>query len=271
MKPLYSQAFYDGMKASGYKNFVNLERCAWVGSQTLSQVAKIATIINGSQNSRIVFKDSLSMMNTMDVRYQGFDKESFDCIIANPPYSVKGFLNTMEQKDRDQFELAKTVDEKSYSTNRSIECFFVERAQHLLKKDGLLGIILPVSLFSNINEKVYIKTREIIFANFNILAMAAMNSRTFGSTGTSTVILFAQKVKKNSEGLLHTFIEKKDYTQYTTCGAIDSYIQKQGYPKAEYFAFMQDNILGENLKNTEVFKDYKSNFKTTRISKNIQL
>ena len=35
---LYSQAFYDGMKAAGYKNFVNLERCAWVGSQTLSQV-----------------------------------------------------------------------------------------------------------------------------------------------------------------------------------------------------------------------------------------
>ena len=35
---LYSQAFYDGMKAAGYKDFANLERCAWVGSQTLSQV-----------------------------------------------------------------------------------------------------------------------------------------------------------------------------------------------------------------------------------------
>ncbi len=35
---MYSQAFYDGMKKAGYKDFVNLERCAWVGSQTLSQV-----------------------------------------------------------------------------------------------------------------------------------------------------------------------------------------------------------------------------------------
>lgn len=237
-------------------------------SQTLSQVAKIATIINGSKDSRIVFKDSLSLFNTMDVRYQGFDKESFDCIIANPPYSVKGFLNTMEQKDRDQFELAKTIEEKAYSTNRSIECFFVERALHFLKKDGLMGIVLPSSLLSN--ENIYTKTREIIFANFNILAIAVMNSRTFGSTGTSTIILFAQKVKKNSEGLLHTFIEKKDYTQYTTSGAIDSYIQKQGYPKDEYFAFMQDNILGSNLKDTEVFKDYESNFKISRINKSIQ-
>lgn len=237
-------------------------------SQTLSQVAKIATIINGSKDSRIVFKDSLSLLNTMDVRYQGFDKESFDCIIANPPYSVKGFLNTMEQKDRDQFELAKSVEEKAYSTNKSIECFFVERAQHFLKKDGLMGIVLPSSLLSN--ENMFTKTREIIFANFNILAIAVMNSRTFGSTGTNTVILFAQKVKKNSEGLLHTFMEKKDYTQYTTSGAIESYIQKQGYPKDEYFAFMQDDILGESLKNTEIFKDYESNFKISRINKSIQ-
>lgn len=238
-------------------------------SQTLSQVAKIATIINGSLDSRIVFKDSLSLMNTMDVRYQGFERDSFDCIIANPPYSVKGFLDTLEQKDRDQFVLSKSVDEKAYSTNRSIECFFVERAQHFLKKDGLMGIVLPSSLLSN--ENIYTKTREIIFANFNILAIAVMNSRTFGSTGTNTVILFAQKVaKKNSEGLLHAFIDKKEYTAYTTSGSIESYIQKQGYPKDEYFAFMQDDILGENLENTEIFKDYQSNFKPSRVAKNLQ-
>lgn len=237
-------------------------------SQTLSQVAKIATIINGCQDSRIVFKDALSLMNTMDVRYQGFDKESFDCIIANPPYSVKGFLNTMEKKDRDQFELAKFVEEKAYTTNKSIECFFVERAKHFLKKDGLMGIILPSSLLSN--ENIYTKTREIIFENFNILALVVMNSRTFGSTGTNTVILFAKKVKKNSEGLLHTFMERKDYTQYTTSDAIDYYIQKQGYPKNEYFAFMQDSFLGERLKDTDIFRDYASNFKKSSIRKSLQ-
>ncbi len=241
-------------------------------SQTLSQVAKIATIINGSQNSRVVFKDSLSLMNTMDVRYQGFEKESFDCLIANPPYSVKGFLNTLEQKDREQFELIKSVDEKAYLKNNSIECFFIERARHFLKKDGLMGIILPVSILSNSNERTYVRTREIILANFNILAIALMNSRTFGSTGTNTVILFAQKVaKKNSESLLHAFMEKKDYShQYISSGAIDSYIQKQGYPIDEYYALMQDNVLGENLKGTDVFKDYDSNFKPTSINKNIQ-
>lgn len=138
-----------------------------------------------------------------------------------------------------------------------------------MKKDGLMGIVLPSSLLSN--ENIYTKTREIIFANFNILAIAVMNSRTFGSTGTNTVILFAQKVaKKNSEGLLHAFIDKKEYTAYTTSGSIESYIQKQGYPKDEYFAFMQDDILGESLENTEIFKDYQSNFKPSRVAKNLQ-
>ena len=35
-------------------------------SQTLSQVAKIATIINGSKDSRIIFKDALSYINTTE-------------------------------------------------------------------------------------------------------------------------------------------------------------------------------------------------------------
>ena len=35
---MYSRCFYDGMKAMGKTNFVNLERCCWVGSQKYNQV-----------------------------------------------------------------------------------------------------------------------------------------------------------------------------------------------------------------------------------------
>ncbi len=237
-------------------------------SQTLSQVAKIATIINGSKDSRIIFKDALSFLNTSEARFQSFDKDSFDCIIANPPYSVKGFLETIEENDCRQFELTKEIDEKSYSSNNSIECFFIERSKYFLKTNGLMGIILPSSIFSN--EGIYIKTRELLFANFNILAIAAMNSRTFGSTGTNTIILFAQKVGKNAEGLVNTFIEKNDYKQYLSWEEIDNYIEKQGYDKNEYFSFMQDGILSDNLAKNEVFEDYLSNFKKQPISKQLQ-
>lgn len=239
-------------------------------SQTLSQVAKIATIINGSKDARIVFKDSLSILNTQEVRFQGFDNESFDCIIANPPYSVKGFLNTLTDDDRKQFSLTDSIEEKAYSANNSIECFFIERTKHFLRSNGLVGIVLPSSILSNGN--LYIKTRELLFANFNILAIVNLNSRTFGSTGTNTIVLFAQRVKnKNSHGLLETFEAKKDYTQYTTYQAINNYIQKQGYDKSSYFKFMQDEELSEALKQHEIFADYKLKFKSSPIKKAIQM
>lgn len=236
-------------------------------SQPLSQVAKIATIINGAKESHIVFNDALSVLDTNVVRYQGFDRESFDCIIANPPYSVKGFLNTMKESDRSQFSLLRFIKEKAYETNKKIECFFVERSIHFLRQNGLLAIVLPSSLLS---DKVYMKVRELLFAHFNILSIVYLGSRTFGSTGTNTIILFAQKVKKNAEGLLHTFIEKKDYTQYLSYNAIDSYIEMQGYSKNEYFSFMQDGVLLENLENNDVFQDYKKNFKRKPVTKSIQ-
>jgi len=238
-------------------------------SQTLSQVAKIATIINGSKDARIVFKDSLSCINTDEVRFQGFDKDSFDCIIANPPYSVKGFLNTISQKDREQFDLSEYVKEKAIETNDSIECFFIERTKHFLRSNGLVGIVLPSSILSNGN--LYIKTRELLLANFNILAIVNLNSRTFGSTGTNTIVQFAQRVKKNSEGLLHTFIERKDYTQYLTWESVENYIKKQGYDDFAYRAFMQEDELYEVLEKHEIFVNYKRSFKPKSINKTLQI
>lgn len=194
-------------------------------SQPLSQVAKIATIINGAkENTHIVFKDALSELNTLETRFNGFEKESFDCIIANPPYSVKGFLNTLTKKDKEQFALMQYVDDKTLESKKSIECFFVERAKHFLKRHGIMGIVLPSSILSN--GDLYIKVRELLFESFNILSIVSLGSRTFGSTGTNTIILFAQKVKKNSQGLVDNFISKNDYKQYVNHNSLDNYIKK---------------------------------------------
>ena len=251
------------------KAYPNSEVFGIEKSQPLSQVAKIATIINGAkENSHIVFKDALSILNNREIRFEGFDKESFDCIIANPPYSVKGFLSTLTKNERDQFDLMKFVDDKTLDSKRNIECFFIERAKHYLKPHGVIGIVLPSSVLSN--GELYIKARELLFESFNILSIVSLGSRTFGSTGTNTIILFAQKVKKNSQGLVNTFIDKKDYKQYVNSKALEDYIEKQNYDKHEYFAFMQDETLNGNLENHEIFVDYKKNFKPNVINKMLQ-
>ena len=174
----------------------------------------------------------------------------------------------MEDRDRSQFELIKAVDEKAYSSNKSIECFFIERAKQFLRTNGIMGIILPISLLKN--EGIYEKTREYLFAHFNILSVVVMNSRTFGSTGTNTIILFAQKVGKNAEGLVNTFIEKKDYRQYVSWKEIDDYITRQGYNRDDYFAFMQDEVLSKRLADNAVFQDYRENFHPKPVTKQLQ-
>lgn len=252
------------------KTYPNTEVYGIEKSQPLSQVAKIATIINGAKNNtHIVFKDALSHLNTLETRFNGFEEDSFDCIIANPPYSVKGFLNTLTKEDKIQFSLMHYVDEKALESKKSIECFFVERAKYFLKRHGLMGIVLPSSILSN--GELYIRVRELLFENFNILSIVSLGSRTFGSTGTNTIILFAQKVaKKNSHGLLDTFISKKDYKQYTNCNAIENYIKKQNYNEQDYFSFMQEEILNESLEKNEIFTDYKKNFKKNPVKKSQQ-
>lgn len=238
-------------------------------SQPLSQVAKIATIINGARdNTHIVFKDALSKLNTLETRFNGFEKESFDCIIANPPYSVKGFLNTLTKKDKEQFALMQYVEDKNLDSKKSIECFFVERAKYFLKRHGIMGIVLPSSILSN--GDLYIKVRELLLESFNILSIVSLGSRTFGSTGTNTIILFAQKVKKNSQGLVDNFISKNDYKQYVNHNALENYIKKQNFNEQDYFAFMQDEILSDELEKHEIFADYKKNFKAASIKKSQQ-
>lgn len=54
---------------------------------------------------------------------------TFDLIIANPPYSIKGFLETLSEDERKKYELYKNITENQIYTNNSIECFFIERAK----------------------------------------------------------------------------------------------------------------------------------------------
>lgn len=99
----------------------------------LSKVAKVSSFMYGSEIN-IIYSDALS-------KSEKVKENSFDVLIANPPYSVKGFLETLNQDDRKLYELLETIDEKSYTANNAIECFFIERAKHLLTKDAIAGIV----------------------------------------------------------------------------------------------------------------------------------
>jgi len=155
----------------------------------LSKVAKVSSFMYGSDLD-IVYADALAKNDKLK-------DDSFDVLIANPPYSVKGFLQTLSDKDKESFELIKEVDSKSYSKTGAIECFFLEKAKQLLTKDAVVGIIVPSSILNKDTPKLYTKTREIILENFDIVSICEFGSGTFGKTGTNTVTLFLKRISDN--------------------------------------------------------------------------
>jgi len=171
----------------------------------LSKTSKIACFLNGDGDANIITANGLDTFDSEDYKntllYNDSidgnlkDNPKFDVVIANPPYSVKGFRDTLKHSDEyygdKTFDLDKEVTPKS----SSIECLFVERAKQLLKEGGYTGIILPVSFLSN--NGLHNKAREICLKNFRIKAIVYLGENAFMATNTKTIVLFMQKRYKN--------------------------------------------------------------------------
>jgi len=201
----------------------------------LVKVAKVGCYFYGDGLAQVVLGDGLDSFEKSK-SYTGLLKENakkpqFSILVSNPPYSVDYVKDDLEYiQSQNEFELY------NYLTDNSddIECLFVERAKHLLKDEGVAGVILPSSILSN--EGIHTKAREIILQNFEIISIAQFGGNTFMATNTNTVVLFlrkrnefevkrikeaayriAEKYPKTREDLTINGIEKpvKKYFEYT--------------------------------------------------------
>lgn len=149
----------------------------------LARVSKVALLLNGADEAHIIAADGLEQDEYF---YQG-DLHSFDILVANPPYSVDAFKTHESRTIKSTYE---TIELMSLNC-KDIQNVFIERMEHLLKPKGIAGIVMPSSILSN-TATHDIKTREIILRNFHINAIVSFAGKTFGETGTNTVILFLE-------------------------------------------------------------------------------
>lgn len=158
----------------------------------LSKVSQVAAYMYGMDGIEIHFADGLS-----DV--PGIKDGSFNVLIANPPYSVSGFLETLSDDILEKYSL---YDESlSADKNKAIETFFIERAVQLLAPEGVAAIILPNSVLTN--DGLYLRSRELILKNFDIVAICEFGGKTFGQTYTNTITLFLRKKPADSNIAQH--------------------------------------------------------------------
>ncbi|MDR2155496.1 MAG: N-6 DNA methylase [Burkholderiaceae bacterium] len=211
----------------------------------LSKVAKVSAFMYGQKYINICYGDALVKHHAAfpDIR-----DGSFDLLVANPPYSVRGFFDTLPEEERPAYALAETI--KDAETANSIETFFVERAKQLLAAGGVAAIILPASILSN-GGSVYVRTREILIQYFDIVAIAEFGSGTFGKTGTNTVTLFLRRKRTAPEAADHYrervdewFGTDENQPVYKDEHLIDAYAAHIGVPPDDYKTLLKGAMEG---------------------------
>ena len=148
----------------------------------LARVSKISLFMNGVGNGNIIYGDGLD--NYED---KGVKSNSFDYIVANPPYSIKEFKQHLKLKNNKFLSLDKISDKDG-----TIEILFMERIIQLLKDDGYCAVILPTQAMYGDD---YSFIRKMILENCKIISICYMASGVFSATPQSTIILFLQKDK----------------------------------------------------------------------------
>lgn len=247
-----------------YKQIYGIEK-----EYRLSKVSKVSSFMYGQDGIQIVYGDAL-------ISHEAIKDGDYKVLIANPPYSVTGFLATLNKEERDAYMLSAEVDSKQFETNNSIETFFIERAKQLLAPEGVAAIILPSSILSN-SSNIYVKTREILLQYFDFVAIAEFGSGTFGKTGTNTVVLFIRRKKSEPELATHyrNRVEAwfsnnhgQDH-RYEDVDAIERYAQHIGVPYEEYMTLLEGNPSDELMKH-EIFAAYHATFSDNTAAKNIK-
>lgn len=150
----------------------------------LARVSRIALYMHGAGEGTIIFGDGLETDEGENLAL-----ESFDILVANPPYSVKAFKNHLDiKRNKEKF----LTLEKVSKDGSEIETLFVERIAQLVKSEGVAAVILPSSILNKENAS-FVAARESILKNFFIVSLVQLGSSTFGETGTNTIVLFLKK------------------------------------------------------------------------------
>lgn len=259
LQPLLEQHKPQANPAEYHKSMVGIEK-----EYRLSKVAKVSAFMYGQQGIQVCYGDGL--VNSHEA-FPDIRDGHFDLLVANPPYSVRGFLETLPEEERKAYSLTDTINDAE--TANSIETFFIERAKQLLKSGGVAAIILPSSILSN-GGSTYIRAREILLQYFDIVAIAEFGSGTFGKTGTNTVTLFLRRKPTQPDTAEHYRERVEEWFKGCAASPRKQAIYKDGHlieqycthinvPLADYQSLLRGEADG-SWKQQEHFQPYHDKF-----------
>jgi type I restriction-modification system DNA methylase subunit/restriction endonuclease S subunit len=248
-----------------YQNIIGIEK-----EDRLAKVAKVSAFMYGQEEINIIEQDALD-------QNEQIKPNSFDCLVANPPFAVEDFLLTLDEELRETYSLFDTVNDLG---NKNIQCFFLEKAKQLLAPNGVTGIIVPSSILNNA-DNTHIRTREILLKHFDIVSIVELGSGTFGKTGTNTVVLFMRRKAHNPSQAEHfanrinDFFENWEEESQTGGGAykdvavIEAYCDQQEIDFDHYKSLLKCEY-SEELFDCEIFEEYEKTFNNLTVTNNLK-
>ena len=237
-----------------YSNIIGIEK-----EYRLSKVSKVAAFMYGQDDIKIVYADALSQTDEIKDNY-------FDVLVANPPYAVSGFLETLSVADRQQYQLFNSV--ASIDKSNAIETFFIERASQLLRSEGVAALVLPSTILSK--SGVFSHAREILLKDFDLISIVEFGNKTFGKTSTSTVVLFLRRKERTTPDSTHFLNRVNSWFSgvdngddvYNDSNLWIEYCKHQSYPVDEYIKLFNGK-LSEKLLAHPIFQSYNDSFFAT--------
>ena len=220
--------------------------------------------MNGAGEGNIIFGDGLE--NAPD---KGVENGTFDILVANPPYAVKDFKQHLQLKNN-----SFTLLDRIGMNGGEIETLFVERIAQLLKPQGVAAVILPSSILSN-DSASYTGAREQLLQNFYIRGIAAFGSKTFGATGTNTVVMFLEKFNEPPKQIdlsadsVDAVFSGAELAEWKDKDIFEAYLTQIDVGENEYRAFLNKSLSVADLEGSKYFKMYVTAFADSADAKNL--
>ena len=124
--------------------------------------------------------------------------------MGNPPFSSK--------YGRVQGDILKNFDLGRQSSSQAIEILFLEKFIKLCKDNGVIGIILPQGIFSDLRLSY---VRKYIREHLSIIAIISLPRNIFRSNGTKTssktcILVGKRTTKISKEKIMFVAIDSVD-------------------------------------------------------------
>ena len=169
-------------------------------NDAIARVAKMNMIIHDDGHSNVIGNDALIDFDKLYDQNKGFEKESFDIILTNPPFGAN--IKKEEKTYLGDYKLGKGRN------SQKTEILFLERCFDFLKwGTGKLAVVLPDGILNN-SSLQYV--RDYIEQHFRIRAVVSLPQTAFRyyEAGVKPSILFLEKFSEEEYSLYQANINR---------------------------------------------------------------